>query len=95
MAQDNQKPPAPATEATTQDGQASKKAKKFSFSLNFFRKNNNEKEFAGKVAPSKRELEAQATKRRAQRAKMQGGLKPQPAPVEAEAEESEEHLQPA
>jgi hypothetical protein len=44
-------------------------------------------EFASKVAPSKRELEARAAKRRAQRAKTQGGLKQQPVSAESEVEE--------
>lgn len=83
--------PAPQAEASTQDTQAAKpKSKKFSFSLSFFRKGNNDKTYAGKVAPSKRELEAQAAKRRAQRAKTQGGLKPQPAPVTETENELEE-----
>lgn len=95
MARDNQKPttPAPEAEAPAKDSQAPAK-KKFSLS-DLFRKNNTNKEFEGKVAPSRRELETRAAKRRAQKAKMSGGIKPQPVPApEVKNEETEEQLQP-
>jgi hypothetical protein len=98
MARDNQKTPTPAPEAALATESQAPAKKKFSFSFDFFRKDSSKafgkgsKEFAGKVAPSKRELEARAAKRRAQKAKMQG-IKQQPTPVESE--ETEKQLQPA
>jgi hypothetical protein len=95
----NQKAPTPAPqEATPAPGSQSatkSKGKKFSFSFGFLRKENGDKGFEGKVAPSKRELEAQSAKRKAHRAKTQGGLKQQPAPaLEAESEAEERVAQP-
>jgi hypothetical protein len=96
MARDNQKAPTPAPQDATPGQNAPTKAKgaKFSFS-NLFRKTSTDKAFADKVAPSRRELEERAAKRRAQKSRVQGGLKPQPAPVAQELGDEEETLQPA
>jgi hypothetical protein len=91
MSKDATKTPTPQPHEAA-NVQAPAKAKK-TFSFSFFRKDNGDKAFADKVAPSKRELEAQAVKRRAQRAKMQGGLKPQPT-LHAESEVEEQVVQP-
>lgn len=86
MAQNSQNASSDQQAADDKATAPAKKAAKFSFSFDFFRKNNSNNEFAGKVAPSRRELEARATKRRAQKAKTQGGIKQQ-------NEETDEQLQ--
>jgi hypothetical protein len=87
----SQKTPAPET--PNQEAQPAKKGRKFSFSFSFLRKSDTDKEFQGKVAPSKRELEAQSAKRKAQRARVQGGLKQHV--LEPENETEEQIAQPA
>ena len=89
MSRDNPKAPTPVPQAAASNQALGKK--KFSFSFSFLRKSNAEKGFESKVAPSRRELEVRATKRKTQKDKEQGGLKLAPA-LAAEPEEQE--LQP-
>jgi hypothetical protein len=93
MSHEKSKTPTPAPQEVAQT--AKPKAKKFSFSLAFFRKSGGDNAFGDKVAPSKRELEERATKRKSQKAKLQGGLKLQPVSVVDEPTSEEEALQPA
>ncbi len=69
--QKNPTPASPeATSAQSTPAQSTKtKGKSFGFSFALFRKTNGEKAFTDKVAPSRRELEARATKRQAQKEK--------------------------
>ncbi len=89
MSRDNQKASTPVPQEAT-PAPTKPKGKKFSFSFGFLRKEKGDKAFSDKVAPSKRELETRATKRREQRAKAPAALKQQVIPATEPEEESEE-----